>query len=236
MADTELTTNAGSGGFHGGADGGQPGLFGLIRKNWQARLAEGATAAELRVLDCQLRLIEGRRVVAEAELSARIRMAEIGRDAMLKELAFRRQAAELALQAEEAEEERRFLAAVRQAPPEQARRIIGADQETQRLLAERDRLRRERLGTPLPAPAPPVRALPPPDPADAGGTGALEVHVSDRQIETLAVRALTRFSNLPPDEADRQWEAWRRELHARLPPYAAAQVEARADELRELSG
>ena len=233
--DTELTTGRDPGNLPGRTDSGQPGLFGLIRKNWQAHLAEGATEAELRILACQVRVIEGRRAVAEAELSARIGLAEIERAAMLSELAFRRQAAELALQADEAEEERRLLSAVRQATPEQARRIVGADLETQRLLKERDQLRRERLGTSLPAPALPPLALPAPDAADSETT-ALEVHVSDRQVEALAVRALTRFAVLPPDEADRQWEVWRRELHVRLPPYAAAQVEARADELRRLGG
>ena len=233
--DTELTTtNAGSGGFGGGTGSGWPGLFGLFRKNWQAHLAEGATQAELRILACQVRVIEGRRAVAEAELRARIGLAEIEREAMLRELAGRRQAAELAQHAEEAEAERRLMLSVRQAPPEQARRILGADIETQRLLKERDQLRRERLGTSLPVPS--VPALPAPDYVDTDGTGGLEVYVSDRQVETLAVRALTRFSNLPPDEADRQWEAWRQELHVRLPSYAAAQVEARADELRRLSG
>ena len=210
-----------------------PGLFGLLRKNWQAHLAEGATEAELRILACQVRVIEGRRAVAEAELRARIGLAEIEREALLQELAGQRQAAELGLQAEEAEAERRLMSAVRQAPPEQARRILGADIETQRLLKERDQLRRERLGAP-PVPAPlALLALPDPNGCEPA---ALEVHVTDRQVEALAVRALTRFAGLPPDEADRQWEAWRQELHARLPPYAAAEVERRADELRGLSG
>ena len=233
--DTELTTTYGRATGPGDrTDSRRPGLFGLIRKNWQAHLAEGATEAELRILACQGRVIEGRRAVAETELHARIGLAEIEREAMLRELAGRRQAEELALHAEEAEAERRLMSAVRQAPPEQARRILGADVETQRLLNERDRLRRERLGAQpvLTLTGPP--ALPGPEAADAGET-ALEVHVTDRQVEALAVRALTRFASLAPDEADRQWEAWRRELHARLPPYAAAEVERRSDELRGLS-
>ena len=63
----------------------------------------------------------------------------------------------------------------------------------------------------------------------------LEEYITDRQIETLALRALTRFAGLVPEEADRQWEEWRRELYVRFPPYAAAEVERRADELRGLS-
>ncbi len=207
----------------------RPSVFGLLRLNWQARLAEGATEAELRILDCQLRLIEKRHMVAGADLQARTIIADMERAAYMRELEGRREATDLARQADEAEAERALLASVRQAAPEQARRIVGADMETQRLLLEREQLRRERLAQPpaatnvalaLPAPVEPV---------------ALEVHVSDRQIETLAVRALTRFAGLPPDEADRRWEQWRRELHVRLPPYAAAEVERRANELRGLS-
>ena len=209
-----------------------PSLFGLIRKNWQAHLTEGATDAELRMLACQLRVIEGRRAVAEAELNARISLADLERTANVRELEGRRQAAELERQAEEAEAERALLASVRQASPEQARRIIGADLETQRLLLEREQLRRERMGLP-PAAPPAALALPAPG---RPGPAALEVHVSDRQVETLALRALTRFAALPPGEAERRWDEWRRELHLRLPPYAAAQVERRVEELRELSG
>lgn len=98
-----------------------------------------------------------------------------------------------------------------------ARRIIGADLETQRLLKERDQLRRERLSHPAVG-SPTVPALPPPSRPEPT---ALEAHVSDQQMEVLALRALTRFSNLPPDEEERRWDEWRRELHARLPPYAA---------------
>jgi hypothetical protein len=237
---TELTTRelAGGRGSQDARSGEGPSLFGLIRKNWQAHLAEGATEAELRILASQVRVIEGRREVAEAELRARMVLAEIEREAVLKDLSGRRQAAELALQAEEAEAERRLMSAVRQASPEQARRILGADLETQQLLKERDQLRRERLGTGTPLPALPAPTLLAPSvPAWSGPEGAsLQVHVTDRQVETLAVRALTRFAGLPPEEADRQWDAWRRELHVRLPPYAAAEVERRADELRGLSG
>ncbi len=230
-SNTELTTiRYGQGNGHTGPAN-RPGLLGLLRLNWQARLTEGATEAQLRILACQMRLIEGRRAVAEAELQARISLAEIQRAAFTRELEGRRQAAELALQADEAEAERALLSAVRQATPEQARRIVGADLETERLLLERSRLRRERLG--LPFAAPPAAALPPPgEPQPA----TLEVHVSDQQVETLAVRALTRFAALPPAEAERRWEEWRRELHARFPVYAAAEIERRADELRALSG
>lgn len=210
----------------------RPSLFGLMRLNWKARLAEGATEAELRILDCQLRLIEKRRAVAEADARARMSLEDMERAAYMRELEGRRQAADLARQADEAEAERALLASVRRAPPEQARRIIGADLETQRLLLEREQLRRERLGLPLPAPSAAL-ALPAAGPMEPA---ALEVHVSDRQVETLALRALTRFAALPPEEAERRWDEWRRELHVRLPPYAADEVERRADELRDLNG
>jgi len=229
---TELTTwKPASDGqaFHPSGKG--PSLFGLIHKNWQAHLAEGATDAQLRILACQLRVIEAQRAVAEADMQARFSLADLERAAYLRELEGRRQAADLARQADEAEAERALLASVRQASPEQARQIIGADLETQRLLLEREQLRRQRMGmppTPLTALALPAPSEP--DPA------ALEVHVSERQVETLALRALTRFAALPPSEAERRWEEWRRELHLRLPPYAAAEVEQRVEELRELNG
>lgn len=223
IPSTDLTTG-------NRAPSGRPGLFGLMRLNRQAWLAEGAAEAELRILACQQRLIEARRAVAEAGLQAQISLAEIERAAALRELESQRQAAELALRADEAEAERRLMASVRQAAPEQARRIVGADTETQRLLLERDQLRRQRLGTPSSATVASASA-----PAETEPTG-LEVHVSDQQVEALAVRALTRFAALPPDEAERRWDEWRRELQVRLPPYAAAEVEARATELRGLSG
>lgn len=231
VSRAQLADRAGPGAERAGSSV-RPSLFGLIRKNWEARLVEGATDAELRILACQLRVIEARRAVAEADLQGRISLADMERGAYMRELEGRRQAADLARLADEAEAERALLASVRQAPPEQARRIIGADLETQRLLLEREQLRRERLGLPPAAPTA-TRALPAPaEPEPA----ALEVHVSDRQVETLALRALTRFADLPPDEADRRWEQWRRELRLRLPSYAAAEVERRAEELRDLNG
>lgn len=237
---------------------GGPGLFSLAHKKWQAWLTEEATDAELRMLDCQRRVIEGRRTVAEAELDARIALdrkelggrldrAETEREALIQNLEGRRRVAELTLLVEETEAERILLQTVRQAPPAQARQIVGAALETERLLAERDRLRRERLGSSARAAFPAtdsVSALPAPVfqaltssaiTSSAVTSSALEVHVSDHQIETLAVRALTRFAGLSPDEADQRWEEWKRELYVRLPPYAAAEVERRADELRGLS-
>ena len=74
--------------------------------------------------------------------------------------------------------------------------------------------------------------------APAGGNGPtaaapVSVHISDEQIEALSLRAVMQLGQEEASEAE--WEEYRAELHRRLPPYAAAEVERRIRELRELA-
>jgi len=62
----------------------------------------------------------------------------------------------------------------------------------------------------------------------------VELEISQKEIEGLALRIVARLSNLPPAEATRLLESWKPELHRRLPSHAAAEVEARVNELRGL--
>jgi hypothetical protein len=139
-------------------------------------------------------------------------------------LGARRQVAESRLATLEAEAELQLRVTVAAVPPEQGREILGREMEVERLLLEREQLRKQRLiGGPSQIPAP--LALPP----------AVDWEVSDQQIQALAVKAVTRFAPLPPGEAERAWVLWRRELGLRLPAYAAGEVARRADELRDLA-
>ena len=63
----------------------------------------------------------------------------------------------------------------------------------------------------------------------------VEWEISDREIETLAVKAVSQFGSMAPVEAERSWLNWRRELELRLPPYAAQEVARRAEQLRQMS-
>jgi hypothetical protein len=145
--------------------------------------------------------------------------------AELSVLEARRRMAEARTTTEEAEAECQLRRTLRQAPAEQGRQILGQDTEIERLLLEREQLRQRRWLGVLSSGGPPPSALP----------AAIEWEISDQQIESLAVKAVTRFSQLPPAEADRAWARWRRELGVRLPPYAAAEVARRAQALRILA-
>jgi hypothetical protein len=61
---------------------------------------------------------------------------------------------------------------------------------------------------------------------------ALEPHVSDREIESLALRLATQSA--PWDPAGDRHPPTVEDLVDRLPPYAAAEVRRRAEELRRL--
>jgi len=128
-----------------------------------------------------------------------------------------------ATRAEDAHAELIFRRQLRQAPTAQRTEIAGREGEVERLLRERDGHRRQRLARVSPDGLP---ALP--------DSPALVPDISDRQIEALAVKAVTRFAALPAREAEAAWSAWERELEQRLPPYAAAEVAQRAAELRSL--
>jgi hypothetical protein len=133
----------------------------------------------------------------------------------------RRRLAEARRVTEEAEAEVALRQALQAVPGEQGVRLLAPQAEIERLLLEREQLRRQRLQQALAGPA--GAALPPPP---------LEWEISDREIETLALKAVTEFGAMPPPEAERAWSQWRRELELHLPPYAAAEVARRAEQLR----
>jgi len=195
-----------------------PGLLDLFSMGYEAWAIEKATDAELRILSCQRQLIHARRGVAEAELDAR-------HSVEMKMLQARYGAASAALLTEEAEANLHFHRAVRQAPQQQRREIIGAEIETEKLLAERAQVQRQRLsgGTQAALPTPPDQPV-----------RLLEAHITDEQIEKLAVQAATKLPREDSAQAQREWADWRAELSRRLPPYAAEEVARRADELRGL--
>jgi hypothetical protein len=222
--------------------GAATGLLGLAGLGWRVWVEERTADAERRLLQTQQQRLAARRSLAESELAAEHAFALARMQARtglaLEGWSARLQIAQVALEAEEAEAECAFRRRVYVAPPEQARQILGASLETERLLGERERLRRQqRTGSEPPAPAmipAPPSPLPPAMPP-ALPAPALEEHVSDRQIEALALRAVTRFGGLPPEAAERAWQEWRRELERRLPPYAVQEVCRRAEEVRGLA-
>ena len=102
--------------------------------------------------------------------------------------------------------------------------LLAASVERERLLLEQERLSREAAGS---------RSS---GTAARGGSGLLvEPDLGDRHIESMAVRAVVRLGTLAPGEADAALAALRRELARKLPPYAAAEVARRVEELRDLS-
>lgn len=67
-------------------------------------------------------------------------------------------------------------------------------------------------------------------------SGAVETEITDQDIEAFALKAVVRLSQVPADQVEAAWEAWRDELVRRLPPFAASEVIRRAEELRQLWG
>jgi hypothetical protein len=213
-------------------------VLALLRMRYEAWWTETASAAELRILDQQEQVITRRAVLAEAEFNARTRVIAAAVSAADQESEFA-----LRMQLREASITDRFL-------------ILGAEVETQRLLAEREYLCGIRANKALPppphipAPAPranlpclptggrPFPALPERDPhvdpLKPEEIGEFELHVSDRQIDRLALKAVTRFQHLPRQEAQRAWASWEEELHRRLPMNTAAEVVQRARELQSV--
>jgi hypothetical protein len=179
----------------------------VARMQWDAWLTERATDVEVRVLHCQQQLVAERSALAQAELAAARSFVQEAR------------------QLEEEQYEWEFERTVRALPPYQARVIIDQDIETQRLLQERDLIRRG--GNPprrvVAAPAPRMQ-LPEPAPA-------VEPHITEREIARLALRAATRFSQLEPQAADKAWARWEQEVRYRFPSYAAEEIIERANEM-----
>jgi len=201
----------------------------LVCIKMDAWLAEKRTAAQLRLDESERRLMHSRAGVLREVLAAREQLA-----------------AE-ATRVEEAEAELQAQRRLRGVDRGVLREVLGDEAERERLLLERELLRRHRFAGTLPpavrpAPEPPVRLLPAAvDDEDTGqldrpsaNTEPFEVDITDRQIETLALRAVVRFAKLSGREAEDGWAAWRRELRRRLPAFTADEVASRADELRRM--
>jgi hypothetical protein len=54
-------------------------------------------------------------------------------------------------------------------------------------------------------------------------------------MEALAVRAVTRLSHLPSEQAETAWKAFKRGLSRRVPAYAAYKVTQRVEDLRRMA-
>jgi hypothetical protein len=166
----------------------------------------------------------GLTLVGMVRLKGRAWLTRHAAAATLVILEARRRVAVAGTATEEAEADLQLHRQVRVSGPEAGRTLLGQETEVERLLVERERLRRQRLPGALDAGVPLTPALP----------ASVEWEIDDRQVEALALKAVTRFAGLLPEEAERAWAAWRRELGLRLPPYAAAEVARRAEALRDL--
>jgi len=65
----------------------------------------------------------------------------------------------------------------------------------------------------------------------------VSLHLSDEQIEQLALRAVLHLGPMGAEDAASQaeWDEYRKELHERLPAFAAQEVERRINELCALA-
>jgi hypothetical protein len=137
----------------------------------------------------------------------------------------RRRVAEAQRLTAEAEAEVQLHQSLQAVSGDEGVQLLAPHAEIERLLLQREGLRRQRLQQ-----------------AFAGGgmlrgaQAVVEWEISDREIETLAVKAVTQFSSLDGHAAQQAWLTWRQELELRLPPYAAAEVARRAEQLRQMAG
>jgi len=189
-------------------------LWDILGKRYSAWKTEQDVQAELRSIRAEQSLIQARRDMALTECEAR---QQLIRSVMLTE---------------ELEGERQFRQALRSASDTEAQEWIGRAIETERLLLEREQIRQHRLsGATGTLPPPERRRELPPAPQ---GERPLEVHLTDDQIRTLALRAVTRFGQLEPEEADIQWQRWEEEIAVRYPPHIAAELRQATAEMRGL--
>lgn len=192
------------------------GVVSVTRLSFVAWLTECATGAQLRILRSRRQVVALQAALCEDELEARRRLGEA------------------TLRAEDAEAERDLRCRLRSSSAEEARAFLQDELERERLLLARTRLRQ------IPPPASQVLDLAHSTSTDTrslaaeAATPSVEVEISDRQIDALALKAVTRFAALPAEEAERAWETWKHELRRRLPPYAAMEVACRAEALRGL--
>ncbi len=187
-------------------------IFDLLGKRYGAWKTEQEVALELRRIQAEQSLIQARRDLALTECEAR------------------QQLLQSVTLLEEATAEQQFRQALRSASDTEAQAQIARAIETERLLLEREQIRQHRLsgGT---GTLPEKRRELPPAPQ---GERALEVHLTDDQIKTLALRAVTRFGQMKPEEADIQWQRWEEELPTRYPPHIVAELRQAVAEMRGL--
>lgn len=220
-------------------------MFEVLMAKYNAWESQQLAEAEMRTLSSKTRLSQTRAVLAATEAaeyealeisgrtsSYRIAEAEAAARRRLGEQLYeaRRTIAEVTLRAEEAEYSLTLHRQIRSVSPAQAQLILGAEIETERLLAERAALqqRGDTAGA-LPAGAS-SRALP----SGSSGSGSVDLQLSDREIEALAQRAFMRFADMEPQAAERAFAEWAAECQKRLPAYAAEETIQRVKELREV--
>lgn len=71
------------------------------------------------------------------------------------------------------------------------------------------------------------------EPNESSTTHAIVLPMmEDKHIETLALRAVTRFDSLSGAEAERMWQLWKVELAKNFPPLIAQEVWDKAQVIR----
>jgi hypothetical protein len=189
----------------------EAGMFRSLQRHWTARWTARATEAETEILGCQINIAEQHRKIEEVELETRYCLAQA------------------AYRAETEEAELELHRKLQAAEAEEARSILQRETEIGIMLQSRSALKLPRQTVMLSVEAPLPALPPPPEPV-----GVIDVHLSDTQIEALAVQAIARLGQMVPDHAERAWADWHTELHRKLPPYAADEVIRRADDLRHM--
>lgn len=176
-------------------------MLSVVAKRWRAWRVERETEAEVRETEALGRLAEARRSAADAADQGARRTVEAARQllearrllleeryrASETELEARARISRAATASEEEEDRLRLHRVVRQTNAGTARQTLGAEIKVEKLLTEREGLRQRRLTG---GPDGPPQALPAPP-------GGVEPHLSDRDIERLALRAVTRIGALP---------------------------------------
>ncbi len=186
------------------------GMLAALYLRWTALWTERATEAQLRILGCETRMEAKQSTLDEQKLDSRHRLAKS------------------AFRAEADEAELHLHRTLRSANLDEARSVLEREIEVGTMLQSRAAVRFPRQSLLLSVQAP-LPALPPAEP-----TGMLEVHMSDEQIEGLALQAIARLGQMDRESAEQAWTDWRQELRRKLPTYAADEVIRRSDELRRM--
>jgi hypothetical protein len=186
-----------------------PGFIRTGLHQFQTWSEERWNEAEVRRLQSQTRLIQAQQELAEAEYRA-LRAVHT-----------------IAAGAEEAASERSFHRTLRAVDPREAHRILRIAVEEETALLQREQIRRYRLGEG-------AINLPIGLDRESPSSGGMEVDLSARQVESLALRAVTQFQSLPVAERESAFTRWKEELEAKFPAFAVAEILRKAEELRGL--